>query len=116
MKTRIIPIAACLLAALMPSFGASPRIAASTSVRTVDPCATLIAPGLRGAKGQVEVVVKLDDAPLALAHAPNAKVSKSWMSKAAQQAQLAMIKGKHDALSARAVSLGGVELARMNKA
>jgi subtilisin family serine protease len=116
MKTRIIPIAACLLAALSLSFAASPRIVAGTSVRAVDPCAPLIAPALRGAKGQVEIVVKLDDAPLALAHAPNAKISKSWMSKAAQQAQLAKIQSKHDALSAKAVSLGGVELARMNKA
>src|ERR1051326_1028719 len=116
MKTRIIPIAACLLAALTLSFAAPPRIAAGTSIRAVDPCATLIAPALRGAKGQVEIVVKLDDAPLALAHAPNAKISKTWMSKAAQQAQLAKIKVKHNVLSARAVSLGGVELARMNKA
>ena len=112
MKTRIIPIAGCFLTAFALSFSAPPRIAVSSD----NPCTSLIPPALRGAKGQVEVVIKLDDAPLALAHAPNAKANHAWMSRAAQQAQLAKIKGSQDGLSAEAVSMGAVELARMSKA
>lgn len=65
--------------------------------------------------GQVQVAVRLTDAPLALAVGANAKRVGSSMSLAQRQAYLASLKAKQDALMAQVASLGGVEVARLGK-
>ena len=77
---------------------------------------TVIDPGLAKAAGQVQVVVQLDDPPLALLHADNAKGTGAWLSRAQERQHLDKLKGKHDALVSTARSLGGSELGRLSKA
>jgi subtilisin family serine protease len=76
----------------------------------------VLAPGLSGAHGEVEIVVQLDDPALASMHPANAKGTRSWLSHSQQSQHLALLKGKHDTLAATARSLGGVELGRLSKA
>ena len=66
--------------------------------------------------GQVQVAVRLADAPLALAVGANAKRVGSTMTLAQRQAYMASIKSKQDALMAQIRALGGTELARVGKA
>jgi subtilisin family serine protease len=73
-------------------------------------------PSLAAATGQVQVVVQLDDPPLALMHADNVKGTGAWLSRARQRQHLNTLKGKHDALVSTARSLGGSELGRLSKA
>src|SRR5579862_2991455 len=70
---------------------------------------------LVGAKGEVEVVVQLDDPSLAAAHAANAKNTANWMPAGQQRDYLNRLKAKQDTVTAKARSLGGWELARLSK-
>ena len=76
----------------------------------------IVDPRLAGVGGQVQIVVQLDAPSLAGAQTQNAKNSGAFWSRAQQRGHLDMLKGKQDALVATARSLGGWELARMNKA
>jgi minor extracellular serine protease Vpr len=68
------------------------------------------------AKGLVQVGIKLQDPPLVVAVGVNAKQNGITMTAAQQQAYLAQIKQKQDAVMAQVASLGGVELGRVSKA
>jgi subtilisin family serine protease len=67
-------------------------------------------------KGLVQVGIKLQDPPLVVAVGQNAKQNGITMTAAQQQAYLAMIKQKQDAVMSQVASLGGVELGRVSKA
>ncbi len=68
------------------------------------------------AKGQVQVIISLSDAPLAKALGPNAKrTGISWNGNQ-QRAYLAQLKSNHDALMAQVRAMGGAEVARLSKA
>ena len=75
-----------------------------------------IDPALAKAKGEVEVVVRLVDAPLAVAQGKNAK-QKGWgLDKAQQKAHLDMLARKQDGVMGSIRGLGGRELGRVSKA
>lgn len=65
--------------------------------------------------GPVQVAVKLQDPPLVVEVGANAKQHGITMTAAQQQAYLAQLKQKQDAVMAQIRSLGGVELARVSK-
>jgi subtilisin family serine protease len=66
--------------------------------------------------GQVQVAIKLVDAPLVVAVGANAKQNGIAMSTAQQQAYVAQINQKQDAVMTQARALGAVELGRVSKA
>ena len=66
-------------------------------------------------KGQVQLAIKLQDPPLVVAVGTNAKQNGITMSASQQQAYLAQLKQKQDALMSQVKSLGGVELGRVSK-
>jgi subtilisin family serine protease len=66
--------------------------------------------------GQVQVGIKLQDPPLVVAVGANAKQNGISMTAAQQQAYVAQLSQKQDAVMAQVRSLGGVELARMSMA
>lgn len=74
-----------------------------------------ISPLLLKAKGQVNVWVQMQTSPLA-AVAAKAKESGLPLTRGAQRAHLSQLDYEHDELSRTAASLGGRELARVNKA
>lgn len=74
-----------------------------------------IAPRLLRTKGQVNVWVQLQDAPLAVAQA-DARATGLPLTKSEQRAYLAGLRDKHDELALNARSLGGSELGRVSKA
>lgn len=78
--------------------------------------AAAVAPELRQARGQVEVWVKLAEAPLAEAHGSNAKLRGGKLSLPERRAYLQALGRRHDALSAAAGRLGGQELGRVSRA
>lgn len=65
--------------------------------------------------GRVQVAIKLQDAPLVVVVGVNAKQTGIAMTAAQQQAYLAQIKQKQDAVMAQVAALGGVELGRVSK-
>lgn len=65
--------------------------------------------------GPVQVAVKLQDPPLVVEVGANAKQRGISMTAAEQQAYLAQLKAKQDAVMSQIRSLGGVELARLGK-
>jgi subtilisin family serine protease len=109
-----------LLGALLAAHGAS---MAQTAVAYDASALALPAPvtgsqpsSLQMQVGQVQVAVRLADAPLALAVGANAKRVGSTLTLAQRQAYMASIKSKQDALMAQIRALGGTELARVGKA
>jgi subtilisin family serine protease len=73
-------------------------------------------PRILGPGREVQVVVQLVDAPLAVAHGRNAKRAGGRLSAAGQRDYIAQLDQKQSALSARVVNLRGRELGRLNKA
>ncbi len=65
--------------------------------------------------GQVDLIVKLQDAPLVVAVGANAKQKGITMTAGQQRAYLAQLNQKQDAVMAQIRSLGGIELGRVNK-
>ena len=65
--------------------------------------------------GLVQLAVKLQDPPLVVAVGANAKQNGILMTAAQQQAYLAQLKQKQDALMTAISALGGVELGRVSK-
>lgn len=72
--------------------------------------------GLRQASGKVSIVVRLADAPLALANGENAKISGAKLSKGQQQQHVRGLASKQQTLTQRVQQLGGVQIARVTKA
>src|SRR2546421_6493128 len=61
----------------------------------------VIDPRLQNAVGNVDVIIRLDDLPLAAAHVKNAKALNAWLTAAQSKQQLDKIKAKQDGLVAR---------------
>ena len=102
----------CLTSVLLTAVVSLPIFAAGPTA----PVKNVVDSRLAGAKGEVEVVVQLDDPSLAAAHAANAKNAGNWMAPGQQLDHLNRLKAKQDTLSAKARSLGGWEVARLSKA
>ncbi|MEP7182722.1 MAG: S8 family serine peptidase [Betaproteobacteria bacterium] len=66
--------------------------------------------------GQVQIIIRLSDMPLAVAMGPNAKRNGTMWSADRQRAYLAQLKARQDAVMASVGALGGQEIARMSKA
>ncbi|HYS07083.1 MAG TPA: S8 family serine peptidase [Candidatus Dormibacteraeota bacterium] len=73
-------------------------------------------PALVRAKGEVDVVVRLIDAPLAVAHGRNAKQQGGALNPGQQRAYLKELAQKQDGLMGQVRGLGGRELGRVSKA
>jgi len=73
------------------------------------------APGMSTKTGTMQVAVKLSDPPLVVAVGANAKQNGIKMTAAQQQAYLAQLKSKQDAIMAQIAGMGGVELGRVSK-
>jgi minor extracellular serine protease Vpr len=67
-------------------------------------------------KGQVQVVVRLTDPPLAAALGVNAKRTGVTWGRDQQRAYVAQLNAKQDAVMAQVKAMGGTELARLSKA
>ncbi len=78
--------------------------------------AAAVSPALAAARGEVEIVVGLVDAPLAVAHGRNFKQLGGALNPGQQRAYLRDLAQKQDALMGQVRSLGGRELARVSKA
>src|SRR6266511_2835918 len=68
------------------------------------------------ARGQIEVVVRLGDAPLSIAHGNGAKQQGGKLTKAQQREHVAGLSRKQDDLVRSVRGMGGREMARLNKA
>ncbi|WP_046111625.1 S8 family serine peptidase [Aquincola tertiaricarbonis] len=113
---KALGLALCALLGLQPA--AQAQTAAGTHAQALRlPAAVTAASPTRLAaqRGQVQVVVRLTDAPLAVALGPNAKQGLGTMGLAQRQAYMASLKGKQDALMGQIRGLGGAELARVSK-
>jgi subtilisin family serine protease len=77
---------------------------------------TVLDPRLALAAGTVQVVVQLDDPPLAAMHSRNAKNTGNWLPEDQQRAHVAKLNAKQDAFMVQVRNRGGTELARMGKA
>ena len=75
-----------------------------------------IDPALVRAKGEVDVVVRLIDAPLAVAHGRNAKQQGGTLNPGQQRAYLKGLAQKQEGLMGQVRGLGGRELGRVSKA
>ena len=76
----------------------------------------IVAPSLANANGKIEVVVKLSDAPLAVAQGAAAKQLGGALNRGQAQAYLQSVRSKQDGAMAQIRALGGVEQARVSKA
>ena len=116
---------ACLGAALLEvlAFGQTQLPVGSpgnlSSVLYTGPRSKVALPQGAGAKngltGMVRVAIKLSDPPLVVAVGANAKQTGILMTAAQQQAYVAGLKQKQDAVMAQVSSAGGVELGRVSK-
>jgi subtilisin family serine protease len=77
--------------------------------------AVTVDPRLKAAKGQIEIVVGLLDAPLAIAHGRNFKQLGGALNPGQQRAYLRQLAQKQDALMGQVRGLGGRELGRVSK-
>ena len=73
-------------------------------------------PRLKHAQGEVEVVVRLGDVPLAVAQGEGAKKRGGKLTPGQQREHLAHLSLKHDDLARAIRALGGREIARVSKA
>ncbi|PYS49132.1 MAG: peptidase S8, partial [Acidobacteria bacterium] len=80
------------------------------------PVQTNLAPRILGVGGDIQVVVRLVDAPLAVANGKNAKKAGGKLSAAEQRGYLAQLGQKQDALLAQIRNLRGRDLGRLGKA
>ncbi|HEY0856792.1 MAG TPA: S8 family serine peptidase [Albitalea sp.] len=92
---------------------------ATAQIRPTAPASRLTGTAAAGpatVSGKVEVVVKLSDAPLAVAQGASAKQHGALMGKGQAQAYLQGLRAKQDGVMTRIRALGGVERARVSKA
>src|SRR5207247_5126761 len=126
--TRIVRVGSSLLflaallcgiawvAATAASGGAAPVADASALMVPEGGHPASIDPALVRAKGEIDVVVRLNDAPLAVAHGRNAKQLGGALNPGQQRAYLKGLAQKQDALMGQVRGLGGRELGRVGKA
>ena len=72
--------------------------------------------GLLKTRGDVEIVVRLGDAPLAVAHGAGAKKKGGRLTPAQQREHVAGLSRKHDDLMREVRAMGGRERGRLTKA
>ena len=104
------------LLSLQPATAQTPVAARVAALKLPAPVTVASAPRITALNGTVQVVVRLTDAPLALAVGANAKQGQGVMTLAQRQAYMASLKSKQDALMAQVRALGGSELGRVGKA
>ena len=111
----------CLNMNAKPSFAGILLISAFLTASGADISAgppgqtSVLHPSLANASGPVQVVVRLDDPPLAAMHSANAKINGNWLSRQQQLAHLQRLNAKQDALMGTVRNHGGSELARLTK-
>jgi subtilisin family serine protease len=115
-KLQMTVVAAMLgAAATLPVIGqqasGAPDVAALALAAPV--AAGKIDSSLRNSGGEVEVVVRLAGAPLAVANGPNSRRLGGTMSRAQQSEHSAKLRESQSAAMARIAALGGTELARV---
>src|SRR6266849_4561658 len=103
------------VAATAAAGGAAPAADASALMVPGGGHPASIDPALVRAKGEVDVVVRLIDAPLAVAHGRNAKQLGGALNPGQQRAYLKGLAQKQDGLMGQIRSLGGRELGRVSK-
>ncbi|MEJ7669951.1 MAG: S8 family serine peptidase [Casimicrobiaceae bacterium] len=114
----IVLVAATLVGGALP---VSPS-AAQTLVDTVDVSSLAVPPEIAATEraglvgGDVQIIVRLTDPPLAVVLGPHAKRVGARLSEDQQRAYVQQLHAKQDALMAQIRALGGVELARFSKA
>lgn len=102
--------------AIAQANAAAPPAVPDSAQAANPPRLEVIDPRLVNAVGPVDIIVRLDDLPLAAAHPQDAKRTGAWLTPAQQRAHLGQLRPKQDAVAAKARALGGVELGRMSKA
>ncbi len=102
-------LGAALTVPVAEAVGACTRTLALSSPTT----ALRVDPSLRDAKGTIDVVVQLPDAPLAGAMSENALREGGGLNRAQQVAYSAKITAAQNALSAKIAALGGKEVGRV---
>ena len=80
------------------------------------PVAASVDARLARTTGEVEIVIRLTDVPLVVAHGKNAKKLGGGLSSAQQSDYLHQLRQKHEALISQIRALGGRELGRVSKA
>lgn len=111
---RGVALATLLTGALAVSFLAT-GVAAAQGRPTVPASRLAAAPGAAAASGKVEVVVKLADAPLAVALGQAAKQRGAALSRSQAQAHLQTLASRQAGVMNQARALGAVELARVSR-
>src|SRR5438034_1335428 len=126
--TRIVRVGSSLLflAALLCGIGWVAATAAAGGAAPAADVSALMVPGgghpasidpaLVRAKGEIDVVVRLNDAPLAVAHGRNAKQLGGALNPGQQRAYLKGLAQKQNGLMGQVRGLGGRELGRVSKA
>src|SRR2546422_348926 len=104
------------VAATAAAGGAAPAADASALMVPGGGHPASIDPALVRAKGEIDVVVRLVDAPLAVAHGRNAKQRGGALNAGQQKAYLKGLAQKQDGLMGQVRGLGGRELGRVSKA
>lgn len=104
------------VAATAATGGATPATDASALMIPGGGYSASVQPARVRAQGDVEVVVRLVDAPLAVVQGRNAKQKGGALDKAGQRAHLDQLARKQNALMGQIRSLGGRELGRTSKA
>jgi minor extracellular serine protease Vpr len=118
---RVLAVSAAVALVAGAAFAQSagkPRDAFVDSLALDGPVAAIdkVDPSLRGVSGEVEVVVRLSDAPLIVANGENNRREGGLLDKSQQQAYAASLSAKQQALVQQLVSLGGREVARLRVA
>ena len=117
MRYPFLPGLALLLAMASPAPGAEPLPVVDVSNLALPADArSVVDTRLKQAFGEVEIVVRLGDAPLAVAQVEGARRSGGGLTPAQQRAHLGQLSSKHDELMQSVRALGGHEIARLTKA
>lgn len=122
-RTRLAALTPLFAFALITAGSASPADAAPPAPVDVSdlllpggPVTSWVDSRLAAASGKVQVVVRLVDAPLAVAAGAEAKQKGSALSKAQQVGVVRKLAEKQNSLTSQVKALGGVEIARVSKA
>jgi hypothetical protein len=122
MRRRVLVLLAAGVIVLgLPSAGAAagppiPDVDVSSLAVEGGGAAADVAPELKAATGPVKVVVRMTDAPLAVAVGANAKQKGSALKPAGQKAYVAGLAKKQDALLSQVAAMGGRKLGQVTKA
>jgi subtilisin family serine protease len=116
-KLRLIIIFITLISFVVPaSAQGTPPVDVSDLLLTDGPSTAEISPSLAQANGEVEVWIKLADAPVSVTLGKNAKRLGGQFDPDQQRAYIAQLGQKQDALMDQVRALGGRELGRVSKA